>query len=254
MDVDSLLIDIDGVLTHGGEPLPGAVDAVQELRSRLPVRFLTNTSRKSSYTLLAELEDAGFDIARNEVFTAPMAAASHLRDRGAERVLPLTSDDLKKDLTDFTLADDEPDHVLVGDMGTDFGYNTLNSAFQCLMADADLVAIHKNRYWNDGTGPVLDAGPFVAALEYASGKKATVVGKPSKTFFHAALDDVGTEPGLAAMIGDDVYADIIGAAEAGLRTVLVKQGKYRPDVFEKSGADPDHAVDNLPDVLDLIGA
>lgn len=252
MEPEALLIDIDGVLTHGGEPLPGAADAVDELRERFPVRFLTNTSRKSSFTLLGELGDAGFDVSREEVFTAPMAAAALLEEGGVDSVLMLTSKDLERDFGEFELDADEPDAVVVGDMGRDFRYGPLNEAFRALMDGAELVAVHRNRYWDSGDGLRLDAGPFVAALEYAAGVEAEVAGKPSTNFFRAALEGVGVSPGDAVMVGDDAYGDVIGAAEAGLGTVLVKGGKYRPGILEESGAEPDHVVDGLPDVLELF--
>jgi phospholysine phosphohistidine inorganic pyrophosphate phosphatase len=96
------------------------------------------------------------------------------------------------------------------------------------MDGADLIALQRNRYWRREDGLSLDAGPFVAALEYASRKSATVVGKPEKSFFRLALVDLGLGPREVAMVGDDAEADVAGAQAAGLKGIQVRTGKYRP--------------------------
>ncbi len=97
------------------------------------------------------------------------------------------------------------------------------------MDGAELLALQKNRYWRTENGISLDAGPFVAALEYASGKTATVVGKPEKSFFRLALEDMGLDGSKVAMVGDDPESDVVGAQSAGLLGFQVKTGKYSPD-------------------------
>lgn len=119
--------------------------------------------------------------------------------------------------------------MLVGDSGEDFGYARLDEAFGFLMEGADLLALQKNRYWRSGGGISLNAGPFVVALEDASGKTAPVVGKPEKNFFQFALADMSLDAARIAMVGDDPESDVAGARAAGLLGVQVKTGKYRPE-------------------------
>jgi HAD superfamily hydrolase (TIGR01458 family) len=151
----------------------------------------------------------------------------------------------------LALTDDRPDYVLVGDLGEDFGYRRLNAAFRHLMEGAQLLALQKNRYWQTDFGLALDAGPFVAALEFASGKAASVVGKPERDFFRLALEDMGCEAGQVAMVGDDAEADVEGARRAGLVGIQVRTGKWRSDV---AGADlVIDSVAELPGALKAEG-
>jgi HAD superfamily hydrolase (TIGR01458 family) len=147
------------------------------------------------------------------------------------------------------LTDDHPDYVLVGDLGEDFTYARLNPAFRHLMDGAELLALQKNRYWQTDVGLSLDAGPFVAALEFASGKKASVVGKPEREFFRLALEDIGLEAGQVAMVGDDAEADVAGAKRAGLVGIQVRTGKWRADAGEA-----DLVIDSVADLPRVMEA
>ena len=222
--VKGLLIDLDGTLYVGGEPIPGCREALAKLRSSgLLLRFVTNTTRKPRRDVLRELKRMGFEAEEAEIFTPARAAALMLRGR---RCYPLVADPLLEDLEGMVPDEESPEYVLVGDLGEGFTYTRLNAAFRHLMSDAGLLALQKNRYWRQESGLSLDAGPFVAALEYASGKAATVVGKPERGFFRLALEDLGLEAREVAMVGDDPEADVAGARVAGLKGVQVKTGKY----------------------------
>ena len=113
-----------------------------------------------------------------------------------------------------------------------FSYMNLARAFAELQMGAELYCLHKNRWWQTSRGPLLDAGAFVAGLEYATGVEATVLGKPSPAYFAAALDALDAEPELTWMVGDDIEADVRGAQLFGMRTALVRTGKFRPDTLE----------------------
>jgi phospholysine phosphohistidine inorganic pyrophosphate phosphatase len=114
------------------------------------------------------------------------------------------------------------------------------------------VALQHNRYWRRADGLVLDVGAYSAALEYASGREAVVVGKPAPAFFLAALQDLSARPEAAVMVGDDVEADVGGAIDAGLRGVLVRTGKYRAEALQASGVKPSEVVDSIVDVPGLL--
>jgi HAD superfamily hydrolase (TIGR01458 family) len=107
---------------------------------------------------------------------------------------------------------------------------------------------HRNRWWQTSHGPLLDAGAYVAGLEYAAGVEAEVVGKPSRAYFEAALADIGAGPAGAVMVGDDVESDIGGAKAAGMRAILVRTGKFREETLAAAEVEPDGVVDSIADV------
>jgi HAD superfamily hydrolase (TIGR01458 family) len=159
---------------------------------------------------------------------------------------------VKRDFAELEQADGAADAVIVGDLGEAFGYGVLNAAFRQVMDGAELIALQKNRYWLTAEGLSLDVGAFVAALEYATGREAYVVGKPSSPFFELVLRDLGVRAQDAAMVGDDVESDIGGALAAGLAGILVRTGKYRPDAVAAAGVTPTATVDSIADVPELL--
>jgi HAD superfamily hydrolase (TIGR01458 family) len=227
MRPEGLLVDLDGTLYVGDELVEGAREAIGRLKSSgLVLRYVTNTTRKPRREVCEHLLSLGFEVEEAEIFTPARAAAGLIGDRSC---FPLVDESLLEDLGSVTLSEDFPDYVLVGDLGEGFTYDRLNTAFRHLIDGAELIALQKNRYWRKEDGLSLDAGPFVAALEYASGKSATVVGKPERGFFRLALEDMGLAPIEVAMVGDDAEADVAGAQAAGLKGIQVKTGKYRPE-------------------------
>jgi HAD superfamily hydrolase (TIGR01458 family) len=253
----AILLDIDGVLHVSGEGIPGAAEAVRALRAdghRL--RFVTNNTTRARRTLAEELRAVGVEADEDEIATTPLAAGRLLEGK---RVLALTMAAVRDDLAGHVdLVDEGAEIVLVGgadeteETGRVFSYERLNRAFAALEADARLVCLHKNRWWQTSQGPLLDAGAFVAGLEYAAGVDAEVVGKPSRTYFEAALAELGAEPEEAVMVGDDVEADVGGAKAVGLRGILVRTGKFREETLAAADPKPDAVVDSLADVPRLL--
>jgi len=145
-------------------------------------------------------------------------------------------------------------HVVIGDLGEGWDFRTLNRAFRLLHSnpEASLIALGTTRFWQAPEGLRLDAGPFVAALEYATGRKPVVCGKPAEPFFQAAAAKLGFAPSEILMIGDDIDIDVGGAQRAGLRGALVRTGKFRPGDLNHA-VKPDAVLDsiaNLPDWWD----
>lgn len=246
MGVRGVLLDLDGTLYVGGEPVPGARDAVERLKdSGIVLRYVTNTTRKPRRWVREHLLSLGFRVEEHEIFTPARAAAGKI---GGRSCFALADESVLEDLAGVVFTGDHPDYVLVGDLGEDFTYGRLDAAFRCLMEGAELLALQKNRYWRTESGLSLDAGPFVAALEYASGKQAVVVGKPEESFFRIALEDLGLAAHEVAMVGDDAEVDVAGAKQAGLSGIQVRTGKWRPDA-EAAGADL-----VLDSIADLPGA
>ena len=121
----------------------------------------------------------------------------------------------------------------------------LARAFGELELGAELYCLHKNRWWQTSRGPLLDSGAFVAGLEYAAGVEATVLGKPSPAYFEAALEALDAEPELTWMVGDDLDSDVAGAQRYGLKTVLVRTGKFRPDAARALDRRPDAVISSI---------
>ena len=257
----AILLDVDGVFHVSGRPIPGGAEAVRRLRAEgHRLRFVTNNTTRSRSQLAAELRELGIELDDEELQTAGFAAARALADK---RVLALTMAAVTEDLEGVELVGEGADAVLLG--GCDeteetnrvFSYMNLARAFSELEAGAELYCLHNNRWWQTERGPMLDAGLFVAGLEYAAGVDATVLGKPSAAYFGAALEAVDSDAELAWMVGDDIEADIAGAQRHGMNTVLVRTGKFRPDEAEASGIVPTAIVSSiaqLPDWLEASGA
>src|SRR3712207_4435316 len=248
MRVRGLLVDLDGTLYVGEEPVDGAREAIGRLKaSGVALRYVTNTTRKPRREVSEHLISLGFEVEEAEIFTPARTAAGLI---GEKTGFPLVDESLLEDRGGITLTEYRPDHVLVGDLGEGFPYARLNAAFRCLMGGADLIALQRNRYWRADDGLALDAGPFVAALEYASGKSATVLGKPERGFFQLALEDLGLRAHEVAMAGDDAEADVAGAQASGLKGVQVKTGKY---VHGAKGA-PDLMLDSFAELPQMLGS
>jgi HAD superfamily hydrolase (TIGR01458 family) len=248
----AILLDIDGVFHVSGRPIDGVAQAVRQLREdghRL--RFVTNNTTRSRADLAEDLRALGVELDDEELETTPRVAAKTL---AGKRVLALTMAAIRPELEGVQLVGEEADAVLLG--GADetdesnrvFSYMNLARAFAELEAGAELYCLHKNRWWQTSRGPLLDSGAFVAGLEYAAGIEATVLGKPSPAFFGAALDALDADSERTWMVGDDLEADVAGAKNCGLKTILVRTGKFRADALEKALVKPDAVVDSLGDV------
>jgi HAD superfamily hydrolase (TIGR01458 family) len=252
----AILLDVDGVLHVSGEAIPGGAEAVAALRAAgHRLRFVTNSTTRTRAQLADQLRGLGIELDDEELQTTPRAAARAL---SGKRVLALIMSAIVAELEGVDLVGENADAVLLGgaDEGPEtsrvFSYMNLARAFHELDAGAELYCLHKNRWWQTSAGPQLDAGAFVAGLEYASQIEAVVLGKPSTAYFAAALEALDAEPELTWMVGDDYEVDVVGAQRWGLKTVLVRTGKFRPDAVEDSGVMPDAIISSIADLPDWI--
>jgi HAD superfamily hydrolase (TIGR01458 family) len=255
IEPQAYLLDLDGTLYSGGAAIPGAPEVVARLREQgIPHRLVTNTTSRSRSMLVQRLRGYGFDVSADEVFTATLAGSALARAAGYQCVAPFISEPALEDMGELELvggtsglpAGQPPHAVVLGDLGERWTYGLLQEAFEYLMAGADLIALSRDRFWLRDGRLALDAGPFVAGLEFASGKNALVAGKPSLAFYTAALQSMGVEPSAsAAMVGDDLWSDVEGAQHAGLQGWLVRTGKYRESVLRNSGIHPDRILDSI---------
>ena len=249
----AILLDVDGVLHLSGVALPGAAEAVARLRrAGHRLRFVTNNTTRPRRQLAADLRALGIGLDDEELQTTPLAAGRLL---AGKRVLALTMAAIRDDLGEhMTLVRKDAEAVLFGgcdetdENGRVFTYASLGRAFDEIRAGARFVCLHRNRWWQTAGGPLLDAGAFVAGLEYATGVRAEVVGKPSRAFFEAALATLGAAPGEATMVGDDIEADIGGAKALGLFAVLVRTGKFREETLAAAERKPDAVLGSIAEL------
>jgi HAD superfamily hydrolase (TIGR01458 family) len=252
LSMTAILLDVEGVLQVAGRPVDGAARAVTRLReSGHRLRFVTNTTMLSHDQLLERLNTLGIEIEPYELHTTARAAVHALNSK---RVLALTMSAIVDDLDELELVGEAADAVLVGgagepaETGRVFSYMNLARAFAELDAGAELYCLHKNKWWTTERGPMLDSGALVAALEYAAGVEATVLGKPSAAYFAAALEELDADADLAWMVGDDLESDIRGARAHGLNTVLVRTGKFRQRDLDHSAIEPDVVLGSIADL------
>ncbi|HXM86119.1 MAG TPA: TIGR01458 family HAD-type hydrolase [Solirubrobacteraceae bacterium] len=247
-----MLLDIDGVLYVGDEPIDGAHDALAELRQiSAGLRLVTNTTSRSRNQVAEHLRQLGFETSIDEILTPAAMAMRHCEEHGHERVELIVSDGLREGLAALQTPSRgaSVDAVILGDVGERFDAELLNHVFRLLMDGAELIALQHNRYWRRKDGLALDVGAYAAALEYATRRDAVVVGKPSPEFFDAAVASLETERNV--MIGDDVEADVGGAMSAGLAGVLVRTGKFLQNALPPE-VTPTVIVDSIADVPAML--
>jgi HAD superfamily hydrolase (TIGR01458 family) len=266
--VRALLLDLDGVIVLKGEAIAGSVDALAALeRGSIPYRIVTNTSLVSRDTLSRWAGQLGSDVPPERFQSALSASAAYARRAFGDRPLyVLASDDALTEFAGQHLLDHDAAAaagaraaaVIVGDSPEVLTHRNLNSAFRLVRDGAALIGMHRNPWWLTPDGPTIDSGAYVTALEFATGVRATVIGKPSRAFFSLAIDALRAEarerghatrlPRTAiAMVGDDIRNDVLAGQRSGLRGVFVLTGKHRlEDVGDRA---PDVVAASLGDVV-----
>ena len=253
VSVQGVLFDLDGVFYEGDVPIPGGPAVLDVLQSQgIRYAFITNTTTRSREALVEKLKTLGLFVNRDQIVTAPIATTLYLASQGYQRCMLVVNNSVMEDFAGIETVTEDPDCLVIGDIGNQWDYALLNRLFHHVMAGADIVAMHKNRFWKTEAGLQLDIGGFVAALEYATGVQARVVGKPSPDFYQSAIESLGLPADQVMVVGDDVENDVGAGQAVGLKGVLVKTGKYRDDILAKSGIKPDAIIDSITDLPRLI--
>lgn len=237
--------DIGGVLYVGNEAIEGAPEALDRLRKHYPLKLISNTTRNTPATIAAHLRKLGFSIEEEEMYTALAATRDYVRAK-EYKAYTLLTDEANDYFSD--LRGDKPDCVVVADAHTNFHFESINQAFRHLEEGAELIGAARSRYFKDSDGKLtIGTGSWIAALEFASGKEATIIGKPSASFFHLVAQSLGMEPSEILMVGDDIISDIGGAQKAGFKTALVKTGKFKESDLH-SEIKPDIIVESFSEL------
>ena len=249
----AFIIDIDGVLISDEQRIPGALEIINTLsEQQIPFILITNTTRKSRIAIWNNLKRLGFNIKENQILTAPIACVEWLKERNAKNIFTLISGSVINEFKDFVINAATADYVIIGDMGQDLNFEKLNTAFRLVMNGAKIIALQKNRYWQKADGLTMDAGAMVAALEFSTRKRATILGKPRKAFFMEAVKQINLPMSEIAVIGDDLETDVGGAQRAGLGSIAVKTGKFPSYNMEKENIRPDFILDSIADLVQFI--
>ncbi|MEO8029694.1 MAG: HAD-IIA family hydrolase [Gemmatimonadota bacterium] len=280
----ALLLDLDGTLYSGGAPIAGVAAALAAIRHRgVPCRFLTNTTSASRAGLVERLRSFGFEVSASEIVTPLVSATALLKAEGIRRVMPFVPGAALADLAEFELtggtageggwgeggnahgssiepgvpvvtASSTSSAVLIGDLGPQWSFDLMQSAFEALNAGARFLALSRDRYFQSAGGLRLDAGAFVTGLEYATGRTADIMGKPSMPYYHQALASLGAgwDPADVVMVGDDLWSDIQGAQRAGCQGWLVRTGKFREETLRDSGIVPDRIIASAAELMELL--
>ena len=251
---NSALVDLDGVLYQGEKMIPGAEKSVSWLQEEhIPHLFLTNTTSRPRNGIGEKIRSLGIDVDNGSILTPVIATAAWLRSHCDGPAALFMPEATKRDLDGIEQlpADSETGAaaVVLGDLGEQWNFATLNRAFRLLMDEPapPLIALGMTRYWRAPDGLRLDVAPFVKALEHATGREALILGKPSGEFFRTALDMINAQENQTLMIGDDIVGDVGGARRAGLGAVLVRTGKFRPQDLE-GDITPDAVLESIADL------
>ncbi|CAG7723246.1 unnamed protein product, partial [Allacma fusca] len=254
--IKGLLLDISGVLKNGDLAIEGSVEAFRRLKaSKIPFRLCTNETQEPREALRAKLSRLQFDVDLDKIFAPAPAMAARLRQE--KRIPHLLIHPKINCEFDQPPNGVEPDCVVIGDACEAFTYEAMNTAFNILLklkqkGEPKFYTLGRGKYYMEPNGLMLDLGPFTAALEYASGLTAELIGKPSPRFFKSALDSLELPPDQVVMIGDDIVGDVGGAQGVGLRGVLVRTGKFQPSDENHEKVKPDAIVDNFSQAIDQI--
>jgi len=245
---NSVMFDIDGVLEFQGKAYPGAVGLLEFLRKKgVTIRILSNSTLKSRKVCTEKLNRLGFRVAEEEVITASWATARYLRTLKPKSCWVMLKGKGIEEFKEFNMDDDAPEYIVLGDYREEFKFENMNKALKLLLQGTKLIVMIPEKV-DHGLGEVeLAVGAYGKMLEDAAGIKATYIGKPSTYMFDIALDGMAIERAKVLMIGDRVSTDIIGARNAGITSVLVKTGEFKPDDLA-GDTQPDFIVDAVGDI------
>jgi glycerol 3-phosphatase-2 len=229
-DYDQFILDLDGCVWVGGQPTPGAVEALDALRAaRKGIAFVTNNAYESGEDLVAQLWAMGVKASLRDMVTVGGAMQHVLADTrsgrtafviGMPAMLRHVADAGLKVLNATDLASRAEVVVVAGT--TDLVYDDLRNAVQAVLRGADLLTTARDPTYPQPDGHWPGTGAVLAAVEYATGRSAQLVGKPDPQLLRTALDRLGD--GRTLVVGDRVESDLAAAAAAGLDAAYVLSG------------------------------
>src|SRR3954451_16811920 len=253
MNTHGFLIDMDGVIYRERQLIPGADRFIGSLLDRgVPFAFLTNNSQRTRRDVAMKLSRMGISVDETHIFTCAMATARFLaaqKPNGTAFVIGEGGLLHALHHNGYSIVDDEPDYVVVGE-GRTFNMEIVEAAVRMILRGSKLIAtnIDPNCPTSHGLRP--GCGAIVAMLETATGLKAFSGAKPSPVMMRAARKELGLATDETIMIGDTMETNILGGVAMGYRTTLVLTGSTRREDLKRYAYRPDVILDSIADLCD----
>lgn len=245
------ILDLDGVIYHGREVIPGACESIDRLRSSCSqVVFFTNNATRTREAIASRLVDMGIPCSAGDVISSAYAASVYIKEKyGSSTIYPVGEQGLVEELkrAGHTIGELDADHVVAG-LDREFTYEKLTRALELLMNGAGFIATNTDAMLPTEHGFLPGAGSMVAAIQAASGVVPDVVGKPNKSIMDVLLKEYGLKSEECVMVGDRLETDILAGIRAGMHTVLVLTGASGIEDIESSGIRPDTVLDSIADL------
>ncbi len=246
-----LLIDLDGVLKIGNSPAPDVKEFLYFIQqNKIPACILSNSTLRTGDLVKEFFSSHNIELSIPAI-TAFDATLTFIR-KNYKKVQVYCRDYLIHHFEDL-IDNEKPEAIVIGDIEDKWNYQIMNDIFKKVFAGADLVAMHKNKYWNPNGELLIDAGAFITGIEFASGKSAILIGKPSPLYFKAALEsiDAKIEDGFF-MIGDDIENDIKASQDIGGKGILIYTGKTKFPLDKSLNIKPDFDAQSLKEVISIL--
>ena len=251
MDFDGFLFDLNGVFYEDENIISGANETIDWLKKNgIPHKFISNNSTLSRKLFVEKLKKIGLKINISEVITSNYAGVLTIKKMGLKNCKLIMTEEAKLDYKKFQLQNKKIDAIVIGDIGEKWSFSLMNELMNDVISGAEIIALHKGKYYQSQGKLKIDCGAFVAGLEFSTSKKAISIGKPKKSFFDLAAFDLGTNK--ICLVGDDLHNDIEGGQKMGYKTILVKTGKYRQNIFDKSKIKPDFCIPSIKELIKLF--
>ena len=246
-----LLIDFDGVLKLGDLPAPGVKELFDFINeNKIPTCILSNSTLRTGEMVKEFFLSHNIPI-NFPVITAFDATLAYVK-KNYKKVQVYCRENLIHHF-DGLIDETNPEAIVVGDIEDRWNYKIVNDIFKKVLAGAELVAMHKNKYWNPKGELLIDAGAFITGIEFAASKESTVIGKPSPLYFSAALEKINSENAERfIMVGDDIESDIIAAQNIGGTAILIYTGKSKYPLDESYRFTPDYETHSLNEVINIL--
>ncbi len=248
--IKTVIFDLDGTIYFKEKLIDGVAEMIDRLRKKgYNLRFVTNTDSSNRVTISKRVKSYGMNLPIDEIFTCSTAAVRFLETHPNKTSHILCSNDVIEEFKGLKQDNKNPDYVVIGDFKDKMNFENINNTYRHIMSGADIIAMQDSPYFYTASGIMIDTGAFVKMFEYASGKKAIVVGKPRKEFFEMAIVGTNSKPTETAIVGDDINTDILGAKNFGAIGILVKTGKYSDETFSKSEIKPHYVINSASELI-----
>ena len=254
-EIRSWLTDMDGVLVHEEQAIPGAAEFLARLRERgTPFLVLTNNSIYTRRDLAARLHASGLEVPEESIWTSALATARFLHNqRPGGTAFTIGEAGLTTALHEvgYTLTERSPDYVVLGETRT-YSFERITQAIRLVAAGARFIATNPDTTGPTPQGPLPATGAVAALISTATGVAPYYVGKPNPLMMRSALNAIDAHSETTAMVGDRMDTDVVSGLEAGLETILVLTGSTARDEIDRFPYRPSRVVESVADLVDLI--